>query len=52
VAIIDGSLFRLTKDVTPATLRAMFTINGGEKVARDERSGWHLLPDGRQRPLR
>jgi hypothetical protein len=52
VAMIDGSLFRLTKDVTPATLRAMFTIKGGEKVAQDERNGWHLLPDGRQRPLR
>jgi hypothetical protein len=52
VAMIDGTLFRLTRKVTPPTLRALFTIQAGEKVARDETTGWHLLPDGRQRPLR
>ncbi len=51
VAMIDQRLYRLTKDVNPQTIRAMLTINGGEKVARDENDGWHLLPDGRQRPL-
>ncbi len=52
VAMVDGTLFRLTREVTPATLRAMLTIAGGENVAQDGKAGWHLLPDGRDRPLR
>jgi hypothetical protein len=50
VVMVDGTIYRLTKNVEPATLRAMFTIAGGEKVAWDQEHGWHLLPDGRQRP--
>lgn len=52
VGMVDGSLFRLTPDVSPAALRAMFTIDGGEKVGHDEQNGWHLLMDGRRRPVR
>jgi hypothetical protein len=49
VAMADGSVVRLTKTMEPATLRAMLTINGGEEVVWRPESGWHLLPDGRQR---
>ena len=52
VVTVDCSVRRLSKDITPETLRALLTINGGEKVAEDEKLGWHLLPDGRQRPLK
>lgn len=52
VAMVDSMLYRLTRDVTPPTLRAMLTVNGGEKLAHDEKAGWFLLEDGRQRPLR
>ena len=51
VVMVSCTVFRLTKSVEPATLRAMFTINGGEKVAGDPENGWHLLPDGRRRPV-
>jgi hypothetical protein len=51
VAMGDGIVIRLTKEMEPATLRAMLTINGGQNVGWDEKRGWHLLPDGRQRPV-
>ncbi len=45
----DGSVFEIGADVTPATLRAMMTANGGEEIpSRD--GGLKQLPDGRQRP--
>lgn len=51
VAMLDGSLHRLGKDLPPDTLRALFTIRGGEPVEKDNDRGWHWLPDGRDRPL-
>jgi hypothetical protein len=50
IVMVDGSIFKLTKTMHPETLRAMLTINGGEKVVWGPEDGWHLLPDGRQRP--
>ena len=52
VVTVDGSVRRLSKDITPETIRALLTINGGEIIGEDEKLGWHLLPDGRQRPLK
>jgi hypothetical protein len=49
VTMADGSVYRLTCKVEPATLRAMLTINGGEKMESGGESGWQLLPHGRQR---
>ena len=51
VVMADTVIFRLTNKTSPETLRALLTINGGEKVAWDEEHGWHQLPDGRQRPV-
>jgi hypothetical protein len=50
VVMLDSSIFRLTSKVDPTTLRALLTINGGEEMRWDQEHGWHLLPDGRQRP--
>jgi hypothetical protein len=33
----------------PATLRAMLTATGGERLTLDD-GGWRRLPDGRLRP--
>jgi hypothetical protein len=51
VVMADTSVWRLTKNVEPETVRALMTINGGEKVQWNDTLGWHLLADGRQRPL-
>jgi hypothetical protein len=48
VVMLDGTVVRLSKDLSPATLRALLTANGGETLTMNE-SGWVLLPDGRQR---
>ena len=50
VAMLDGSLRRLRKDLPAATLRALLTARGGEAV-RDTEDSWEVLPDGRQREL-
>ena len=50
IVTADCRVFRLTKDVEPQTLRAMVTITGSKNARHDEERGWHLLPDGRQRP--
>ena len=50
--MLDGSLYRLGQDVSPKTLRALLTIDGGEPVHSDGAGGWVWLPDGRQRPDR
>jgi Protein of unknown function (DUF1559) len=49
VVMADCSVMTLNKNVEPQTLRAMLTINGGEKVVCDEKHGWHVLPNGRER---
>jgi len=48
VAMLDGGLHRLRKDLPASTLRALLTVSGGEEV-REDAGGWVLLPDGRQR---
>lgn len=50
VVMADCSTMTLDKNVEPQALRAMMTINGGEKVIRDEKHGWQLLPNGRDLP--
>jgi len=50
VAMLDGSLHQLRKNLSPATLRALLTRDGGEEVGMDD-GGWTLLTDGRKRPL-
>jgi hypothetical protein len=52
VTMIDGSLYRLRPTLAPATLRALFTIRGGEPLVESDTHGWELLPDGRLRPVR
>lgn len=52
VAMLDGSLHRLGRYLSPETLRALLTIRGGESVRSDGAGGWEWLPDGRQRPVR
>ncbi len=49
VAMLDGSLHRLRKELPPATLKAMLTANGGEKIRGEDVGEWSLLPDGRDR---
>jgi hypothetical protein len=50
VAMLDCSVTRLHKDITPATLRALLTIRGGEQFG-DLDGTLTVLPDGRQREL-
>jgi hypothetical protein len=51
VVTLDGSVRALEPTISPETLRALFTIRGGERVESGE-GGWRLIPDGRLRPLR
>jgi Protein of unknown function (DUF1559) len=48
VAMLDTSLHRLKKSISPVTLRALITANGGEELGGTE-GDWVVLPDGRQR---
>lgn len=50
VAMLDDSIYQLENDLSEETLRALLTVNGGEKVER-KAAQWTLLPDGRNRPL-
>jgi hypothetical protein len=52
VAMADTTSYRLTAKVSPDTLRALFRIDGKDDVQYDEQNGWHLLPDGRKRPVK
>lgn len=52
VVMLDGSLHRLQPNLTPALLRALLTVRGGEHLQAAGDGAWTLLPDGRQRPLR
>jgi uncharacterized protein DUF1559 len=51
VAMLDASVRRLHADITPATLRALLTIRGGERIQQDE-GGWSVLEDGRDREVK
>jgi hypothetical protein len=48
--MMDGSVRRLSPTITPAALRALATMDGGEPLAA-QGGHWELLPDGRQRPV-
>ena len=52
VVMLDGSIYRFRRDLSPATLRALLTIGGGEPVRSKSDGGWEWLADGRQRPVR
>jgi hypothetical protein len=52
VAMVACSVCRLRKDITPETLRALFTINGGEPIQESGAGGWEWLPDGRGREVK
>lgn len=43
VATVSGYVKRLDKDITTATLRALFTINGRENIRENEHGNWQLL---------
>ena len=49
VVTVADSVVRLTPDLAPATLRALLTVAGGERLARTA-GGWEPLADGRLRP--
>ena len=51
VAMFEGSVHRLHKDITPQVLRALLTARGAEKLEQDEQRHWSLLDDGRKREL-
>ena len=52
VAMMDGIIRRLSPNMSPQTLRALLTANGGEKLSVDPNTDeWQLLDDGRKRPL-
>jgi hypothetical protein len=51
VATDDGTVFEIGDDVTPQTLRAMLTANGGEEIPQ-QGGAVKLLPDGRDREMR
>lgn len=48
VTTADGQVVRLKPSVSPDTLRALLTADGGEKL-RGEGGGWEVIPDGRLR---
>lgn len=52
VAMLNGQLHRLRPGLSPAVLRAMLTIRGGEQLEYRDDGDWALLEDGRQRPWR
>jgi hypothetical protein len=48
VTTLDGAVVRLGPSVSPDTLRALLTADGGEKL-QGEPGGWEVIPDGRMR---
>jgi hypothetical protein len=51
VAMADDSVRTLDPKLPPATLRAMLTADGGEKLS-DTPEGWQVIEDGRDREPR
>jgi hypothetical protein len=51
VVFADGQVRRLKPAITPETLRALLTIDGGERVQEGD-DGYELLADGRDRAVR
>lgn len=52
VAMLDTRIDSLRPGLTPATLRALLTIAGGERLVEGDARGWEVLGDGRDRPRR
>jgi len=50
VVMLDGSVRTLSLKITPEVLKALATIDGGEKLS-DENGDWRIIPDGRLRPV-
>jgi hypothetical protein len=50
VVLLDGSVRRLSRTISPDALRALFTIAGNETVSFDSER-CDVLPDGRDRPV-
>jgi hypothetical protein len=51
VAMADGSVCSLGPELTPATLHALLTADGGEQLTGGG-GDWQVIEDGRNRPLR
>lgn len=51
VALLDTRVLRLHADISPATLRALLTVRGDEKLTEGE-DGWSVIEDGRDREVR
>jgi hypothetical protein len=49
VVTADGTVRRLSKEMSAEALRAGLTVAGGEELAADGR-GWNVIEDGRDRP--
>ena len=50
VVLLDARVRRLRQDLQPATLKAMLTIAGGERISEGP-DGWSMLRDGRDREV-
>ncbi len=48
VVTADTAVHRLSRKMSPETLRSAMTVNGGEKIALDG-DGWTVIEDGRER---
>jgi hypothetical protein len=49
--MVDGTVRAFNPTLTPDTLRALLTADGGEKLA-DTADGWQVIEDGRDREVR
>lgn len=48
--MVDGSVRKLSLQISSEALKALCTINGKEKLSED-RGNWTVIPDGRLRPV-
>jgi hypothetical protein len=51
VLMANYSVVRVSPGLSPATLRAMATVAGGELVSGGGDGTWDVIPDGRDRPV-
>jgi hypothetical protein len=51
VVTADCSVRRITPNITPETLIALLSVTSKDNIGLDENDGWHILPDGRNRPV-
>ena len=50
VVTVEGRVNKLSMELSPKTLRALLTANGGEKIPLD--THFKEIPDGRDRPMK